>query len=101
MSFAGHRRDISFDLASAGSAEVLIVATTSSTFDTATANPHRIWLRSLAFRKSKAVLLATTSSLNFIKLVRKFRSVNCSGLPPLRASILQPKLVCIGVYLNN
>ena len=41
MSCAGQRRVINFSRASAASADPRIVATTSSTFDTATAKPHR------------------------------------------------------------
>ncbi len=44
-----------------------MVATTSSTFDTATARPQRMWLRSRALRSSKAVRRATTSSRKSMK----------------------------------
>ena len=94
---AGHRRCISFSRASAASEEDLIVATTSSTLVTATARPQRMWERSLALRSSKAVRRATTISLKSMKLVKKDLKVNCSGLPPLSASMLHPKEVCIGV----
>jgi hypothetical protein len=39
-----------------------MVATTSSTFETATASPHRTWLRSRALFSSNAVRRVTTSS---------------------------------------
>ena len=97
ISCAGHRRVISFSLASAASAEERMVATTSSTLETATAKPHKIWLRSRALRNSNATRRATTSSRKSMKFVRKERSVNCSGRPPFKASMLQPKDVCIGV----
>ncbi len=101
MSSAGQRRVISRSRASAGSAEERMVATTSSTFDTATARPQRTWLRSRALRSSKAVRRATTSSRKVMKCVRKSRSVSCSGRPPFSASMLQPKLVCIGVKRHS
>ena len=94
---AGQRRSISFSRASAASEDVRIVATTSSTLVTATARPQRICERSRALRNSKAVLRATTISLKSIKFVKNERSVNCSGLPPFKANMLQPKEVCIGV----
>ena len=40
---------------------------------------------------------ATTSSRKATKWTRKSRSVSCSGRPPCSASMLQPKVVCIGV----
>ena len=101
MSAAGQRRSISRSRASAGSAEARIVATISSTFETATARPQRMWARSRALRSSKAVRRATTSSRKATKWTRKSRSVSCSGRPPFSASMLQPKLVCIGVKRNS
>ena len=101
ISLAGQLRCINFSRASDASDDALIVATISSTLETVTASPQRIWLRSRAFLNSNAVLRATTSSRNAIKFVRNVRSVSCSGRPPLRASMLQPKDVCRGVNLNN
>ncbi len=74
-----------------------MVATTSSTLVTATARPQSTWLRSRALRSSNAVRRATTSSRNLTKAVRNARRSSCSGRPPLSASMLQPKCVCIGV----
>ena len=73
------------------------MATTSSTFDTATASPQRMCARSRARRSSCAVRRATTSSRKAMNAVRKRRRSSCSGRPPFSASMLQPKLVCSGV----
>ena len=68
-----------------------MVVTISSIFVTATAKPHKMWLRSRAFLNSNAVRRATTSSRKSIKEVRNRRRVNCSGRPPFSANMLQPK----------
>ena len=101
MSAAGQRRVISFSRASAASAEARMVRTISSTLETATARPHRIWLRSRAFFSSNAVRRATTSSRKVMKWLRKSRSISVSGRPPFKASILHANEVCMGVKRNN
>ena len=79
MSAAGQARVISRSRASAGSAEARMVATTSSTLETATARPQRMWARSRALRSSKAVRRATTSSRKAMKAVRKRAQVELLG----------------------
>jgi hypothetical protein len=90
MSWAGQRRVISRSRASAGSAEARMVATTSSTFDTATARPQRTWLRSRALRSSNAVRRATTSSRKVMKWLQEIAQGQVFGRPPFSASMLQP-----------
>ena len=101
MARAGQRRSISRARAVAGSGLARMVATTSSTFSTATARPHNTCARSRALRSSNAVRRATTSSRKSRNADRMVRNSICSGRPPFSASMLQPKWVCIAVKRNS
>ena len=75
---------ISAAFASAGVARALISAMISSTFDSATARPSRMWPRSRALRSSKRVRRTTTSR----RCCRK-NSRNCLRLRSARLAVDQ------------
>ena len=94
MRFAGQRRAFKFSRASLGLAEPRIILIISSILATAVARPTKIWARARAFARSNFVRRAITSSLKDKNASIIWRTFICSGLPPLRASILELKFCC-------
>ena len=93
----GQLRASSAAFASAGDAEALIVAMTSSMFASAIANPSSTWPRSRALRSSYTVRRVTTSRRcrrNASSISFKLSSRGC---PSTNATMLMPNTVSIGV----
>ncbi len=91
----------SFDFASTGVFDCLIIAITSSIFSIAIKRPIKIWDLSLAFFKSKRVLFITVFSLNFTKISINCLRFNNSGFFSLIARVLKPKELSKGENLYN
>ena len=97
MSPAFQFLDINFSFASLELLDSLINLIISSILDNATAKPSNMWAFSLAFLKSKIVLLVTISLLCSINADKISLRLTALGFPSIKATILILKdvLICV------
>ncbi len=88
-------------LASAGEGARLMSSITSSTLDSATARPSRMWPRSRAFFSSNAVRRVTTSRRWPTKASIISLRLSSRGWLSTSATMFMPKLSCSCVCLNR
>jgi hypothetical protein len=97
VSPAGQSRPINCSLASCGVGAWRMTRITSSMLATAIARPTNTWARVRDFISRCFVRRVTTSSRKAMNACRKSLRFNCSGRPPLSATMFAPNVTCRSV----